>query len=75
MSKPFRVLIGFLFFFLGFLSLILKACGMQFIFMSFVQNALEEWSTLVYVLLFLGGFMMIAISTSKTRIPEEFKQQ
>lgn len=67
MRKTWIVSIGFILFIMGILSMILKLCGMQFIFMRPFQNFFGSWSFLAYLIITLAGFMMVYIAFDTTR--------
>lgn len=69
MRRTWAVTIGFILFVLGLLSLILKLCGMQFIFMRVFQNVLGSYSSLAYLIMCLGGLMVVAIALDRTKLP------
>ena len=70
MRQTWAVTIGFILFVLGLLSMILKLCGMQFMFMRVFQNTLGAYSTLAYLIMCLGGLMTVVITLNKTRMPD-----
>ena len=64
--NPWLTLIGFILFTLGLLSLILKIVGMQFIFLSFIQDIFGNGSFIVFLVIMLMGFIIFYLSSSPT---------
>jgi hypothetical protein len=67
MNRTWTVSLGFLFFVIGLISMILKLVGMQFVFMRYIQDVLGNWTIMFYLLMCLGGFIMVFLSIDQTK--------
>lgn len=69
MKRNVILLIGFLFFTTGFLSIVFAMIGFKFNFLAFLNDVGPGFAFLVYIILFLLGIAMMYVS--KTTISQE----
>ncbi|MBP7184974.1 MAG: hypothetical protein KBA06_05665 [Saprospiraceae bacterium] len=62
-KKPKLMLIGFIFFTLGLLSLVLSIVGVRFMFLSFMDVFGQKFSFLLKLLMMFFGIFLVSIST------------
>jgi ABC-type uncharacterized transport system fused permease/ATPase subunit len=71
MKQSYTVALGFLFFFLGALSIILTLVGMKFDLLGFLYKISRGFALLVHLIFMFGGICMIYYAKNKEKINQE----
>ena len=64
------LLVGFLFFSTGFLSIVLSLIGFKFDFLGFLNSGGAGFAFLVYIFLVLMGIAMMYVAKSKPQVSD-----
>lgn len=65
------LLVGFLFFSIGFLSIVLSLIGFKFDFLVFLNSIGAGFTFLIYIILMLLGVAMMYVAKNKPVVSEE----
>ncbi|MEY3366860.1 MAG: hypothetical protein RI973_15 [Bacteroidota bacterium] len=72
MKKTSWIILGFLFFIIGFTSLVLSMIGLQLSYLAWMDQMGGLYSFLVKILMVVAGIVIVYLSYSDWRSEEEF---